>query len=115
GVQTCALPISLASLVIGFFIISRGYRLLRKAVSGLMDETDAAIVDEIVKVFSAHRKPEWIDMHNLRVQQFGNNLHVDCHVTLPYYFSLQQTHQEVTTIENLLNRSEERRVGKEST
>ncbi len=94
----------LASLVIGFFIISRGYRLLRKAVSGLMDETDTDIIDEIVKVFSSHRKPEWIDMHNLRVQQFGNNLHVDCHVTLPYYFSLQQVHKEVKMIESLLNR-----------
>jgi len=93
----------IASLFIGFLIITKGYKLIRKAVSGLMDETDEEIVREIIDVFSRNRKPGWVDMHNLRIQQFGSNLHVDCHVTLPYYLSLEQAHEEVEQIEKLLD------------
>ena len=30
-------------------------------------------------------------------------LHVDCHVTLPWYYTLAQAHQEITAIERLVN------------
>ncbi len=93
----------LASLLIGFLIIAKGYSLLRKSVSGLMDETDLEVVDQIVSILSENRKSQWIDIHNLRIQQFGNNLHIDCHVTLPYYYTLLEVHREVKEIERILN------------
>lgn len=93
----------LVSLMLGILIIYKGYTLLRKSVSGLMDETDMEVVDKIVFIFNENRRPQWIDVHNLRIQQFGNNLHIDCHVTLPYYFELREVHREVKDIEKVLN------------
>lgn len=93
----------LASLVVGILIIVKGYSLLRKSVSGLMDETDLEVADQIVSILSENRKSQWIDVHNLRIQQFGNNLHIDCHVTLPYYYNLLEVHAEVKEIERVLN------------
>jgi len=37
------------------------------------------------------------------VIQYGNKLHIDCHITLPYYFSLAETHTEMEAIAKLIN------------
>ena len=38
---------------------------------------EGAIMDH--KQTNKHKKQEWIDLHNLRVQQYGGDLHIDCH------------------------------------
>lgn len=94
----------LASCLIGIFILRKGYRLIRRSVSGLMDETDLKVVDELIMILSASRKDAWIDVHNLRVQRYGNNYHCDCHLTLPYYYTLDQVHAEMKALAAAANR-----------
>ena len=93
----------LASTIAAAIIIFTGFKLMRKSVQGLMDEVDMKIVDELVEILKEQRHVNWIDMHNLRVQQYGNFYHVDCHVTMPYYFSLEEVHEEITSLDKLLN------------
>lgn len=95
---------SLLSIGLGLYVISSGYRLLRKSVAGLMDESDFDMVEEVISVLNANRKSTWIDVHNLRTQRYGSDLHIDCHITLPYYFDLNQVHEEVTQIDQLINK-----------
>jgi cation diffusion facilitator family transporter len=92
-----------ASIVAGSIIVVTGFRLLRKSISGLMDEADPKIVQEIIDVLKKNRKDTWIDVHNLRVQRYGNFYHVDCHVTLPFYYSLTQVHDIITEMDQELN------------
>ena len=80
-----------------------GGSLARKSVAGIMDEADEKIVGTIIEQLSLARKPQWIDVHNLRVIQYGNKLHIDCHVTLPWYFTLEESHGEVKAIEGVIN------------
>lgn len=94
----------LASLILGTLIIVKGYKLMRHSISGLMDETDMQIIDRLVKILSAHRRPAWIDVHNMRVQQYGQNYHIDCHITMPYYYSLEQVHMEIKQMEDVFNK-----------
>ncbi len=96
---------TLLSLVLGLFIVYNGYKLLRKSIGGLMDESDAKIVEDVVDILQLNRKDAWIDVHNLRVQRYGTELHLDCHVTLPNYFNLNQVHAEVSEIDQLINRN----------
>jgi cation diffusion facilitator family transporter len=91
------------SLLAGVIILRKGYRLLRKSVSGLMDETDLKLAEEIIGVLETHRQESWIDIHNLRIQQYGNNYHVDCHLTLPYYYTLVQVHHESKILSDVVN------------
>jgi hypothetical protein len=49
------------------------------------------------------RKEEWIDIHNLRAQKYGAELHIDCHMTLPNYFDLNRVHTEVALVDQLIN------------
>jgi hypothetical protein len=50
-----------------------------------------------------NRKSQWIDIHNLRTQRYGAQTHIDCHVTLPYYFDLNKVHAEITDIDKIIN------------
>lgn len=96
---------TLLSLGMGLFIFYSGYKLLRKSVGGLMDESDVDIVNRIVEILQNNRKDAWIDVHNLRIQRYGTELHIDCHVTLPNYFNLIQVHDEVSEIDKLVNQN----------
>ena len=94
---------SVLSILVGLYILHSGYKLVRRSVSGLMDETDFEIVNDIIRVLNAKRKDEWIDIHNLRAQKYGNELHIDCHMTLPNYFDLNQVHEEIKLVDKLIN------------
>ncbi len=94
---------NLLSIVVGTYIIFTGYKLTRSAIGGLMDEADFKIVDDIIAALNHKRKEAWIDIHNLRAQKYGNELHIDCHLTLPNYFDLNRVHQEVSSVDKLIN------------
>jgi divalent metal cation (Fe/Co/Zn/Cd) transporter len=68
-----------------------------------MDESDIEIVEEVIGLLNQNRKAEWIDVHNLRTQRYGASVHIDCHVTLPYYFDLTKVHEEVSLIDKLIS------------
>ncbi|HVV55521.1 MAG TPA: cation diffusion facilitator family transporter [Mucilaginibacter sp.] len=95
---------SILSIAVGLYIVYSGYRLVRKSVSGLMDETDFEIVKDVLKILNKERKDEWIDFHNFRAQKYGHELHIDCHMTLPNYFDLNRVHEEVSLVDKLVNR-----------
>ncbi len=93
---------SAASLLFGALIAYNGYQLVRQSVAGLMDESDQGLLENVVEAIRQRKKAYWVDVHNLRVQQYGADLHIDTHLTLPYYWSLQQSHDAVREFENVL-------------
>ncbi len=97
---------SILSAALGIFIIYNGYKLIRKSVGGLMDESDFDLIDGVISILNEHRNDSWIDIHNLRTQRYGNELHIDCHLTLPYYFDLNRVHEEVSKVDRLVNENE---------
>lgn len=96
---------SVLSITMGIYIIYTGYKLVRRSVGGLMDESDFKVVSDIVKILNENRHNSWIDVHNLRTQSYGNELHIDCHVTLPYYYELNKVHDEISQIDTLINQN----------
>ncbi|MCF0058763.1 cation diffusion facilitator family transporter [Dyadobacter sp. CY356] len=93
---------SAASLLFGLFLAYSGFQLVSKSVAGLMDATDENLLEKIVQSISENKKDHWVDVHNLRVQQYGSDLHIDCHLTLPYYWELQKAHEAIHEFENIL-------------
>ena len=91
------------AIIAGLFISYTGLRLMRKSLSGIMDEADTEIVTSIIAHLNSNRQHCWIDIHNMRVIQYGSTLHVDCHVTMPWYYTLEQTHTEIDNIAQLIN------------
>ncbi len=87
------------ALFFGAYIMFVGYKIIRKALSGIMDEAELDMVSRLAKFLNENRKPEWIDVHNFRIQQHGSKLHIDGHITLPYYFELRKAHE---TMEDMI-------------
>jgi cation diffusion facilitator family transporter len=101
---------SLVALFFGFYIIFIGYKIIRKSLSGIMDEQDPDLLNQIIKVLEENRRTEWIDVHNMKIQQFGANLHIDAHITLPWYYSLRDAHNEMEKMIILLAKNTKRSV-----
>jgi cation diffusion facilitator family transporter len=99
---------SVVSILLGIYIVYSGYKLTRTSVGGLMDESNIELVKTIVDILQDNRRDPWIDVHNLRAQQYGSDLHIDCHITLPYYYDLNQVHSEISGIDRLINGSGDR-------
>lgn len=87
------------ALIFGGYIIYVGYTIVRKSLSGIMDEADLSLLAEIAEKLEKDRIPAWIDVHNVKIQQYGARLHFDGHITLPYYLELKDAHAEM---ENLM-------------
>jgi len=81
--------------IFGIYIMWVGYKIIRKSLSGIMDEADTTMIDHIAKLLNEKRKDEWIDVHNMKIQQFGSTLHIDAHLTLPWYYELRTAHSEM--------------------
>lgn len=91
------------AIIFGAVIIYTGYGILKKSIAGIMDEADEDLLEEIIEVLNKNREPNWVDIHNMRVIKYGDKLHIDCHVTLPWYFNIKQAHHEVDKIDHVIN------------
>lgn len=100
----------LMALFFGGYSVFIGFGIVRKSLKGIMDEKDDEVINEIVEILKKNRQDKWIDIHNLKVQQFGAHLHIDAHVTLPFYYSLRQAHDEMSNIIKILSKNIERSV-----
>jgi cation diffusion facilitator family transporter len=83
---------SAAAMLFAFIIIFTGYKIVRRAVSGIMDESDEKIINEIVDVLKNNRKAHWVDVHNMRVINYAGFYHIDCHLTVPFYINVHEAH-----------------------
>lgn len=92
---------SAISLVFAVVIFISGYKVLRSSIAGIMDEADEELLKNIVAYLDEHRRENWMDIHNLRIIKYGSILHLDCHVTIPWYFNIHQGHDEVKALEEM--------------
>ncbi len=90
------------AILFGGIILFSAIRILRRSIAGIMDEADFNLLKRMITVLNKERKPDWIDVHNLRVIQYGSKLHVDAHITLPWYYDLQQAHDTMAEVEQII-------------
>ncbi|RYY57684.1 MAG: cation transporter [Chitinophagaceae bacterium] len=83
------------ALVLGGFIVYTGYGILRRSLAGIMDEADEQIIGQLVTTLNGKRPENWVDLHNLRVIKYGSILHIDCHLTVPWYLNVNEAHREI--------------------
>ena len=93
---------SIVAIGFGLFIIYTGYKILRVSLAGIMDEADMVLLEKMVDVLEKNRHDNWVDMHNLRVIKYGNVLHVDCHLTVPWYLNIHQAHAEIDALGKII-------------
>lgn len=92
----------IVACILAIFIIYNGYSILRKSLAGIMDEADMDLLKKLVGALNDKRRTNWIDIHNLRIQKYGNVLHIDCHLTVPWYLNVLEAHDEVDALQQLI-------------
>ncbi|HKC35202.1 MAG TPA: cation diffusion facilitator family transporter [Chitinophagaceae bacterium] len=90
------------AIIFGLIIIYTGYKILRRSIAGIMDEADVELLKKIVELLNKNKRENWVDLHNLRVIKYGAVLHIDCHLTVPWYLNVNEAHIEVDVLSNLV-------------
>ena len=78
-----------------FYIIYTGYTIIRSSLEGIMDKADTELLSKMVDVLNKNRKDNWIDLHNIRIIKFGSVLHLDAHLTLPWFLNVHESNAEI--------------------
>ena len=86
---------SLVAILFALFIMFTGYRIVRSSIAGIMDEADLEVISSLVTLMNKKRVSNWVDFHNLRVIKYGGHLHLDGHLTVPWYFNVHEAHEEI--------------------
>lgn len=94
----------LIALGMSILIIYNGYKIIRTSLAGIMDEADTQLLGRFIEVLNNNRKENWIDLHNLRVIKYGSLLHIDCHLTVPWYLNIHEAHKEIDGLSDLIKR-----------
>jgi cation diffusion facilitator family transporter len=88
--------------IVGVQILITGGHLVRQSFSRLMDASDPDLLNRIAKLLAQHRRPEWVDVHQLRAWRAGIIVHIDLHLVLPATLTLESAHHEAKILETLL-------------
>lgn len=91
-----------ASILFALFMAWNGVKIIRKSIGGLMDETNEEVLEKVVDILKSNQKNDWIDMHNLRIQEYGADIHIDAHLTMPSYWNLEKVHEVVHEFEDII-------------
>lgn len=92
------------ALLMSVVIMYNGYKIIRSSLAGIMDEADKELLLHLIKWLNQNRRDNWIDLHNLRVIKYGNVLHIDCHLTVPWYLNVKEAHAEVEALAALIKK-----------
>jgi cation diffusion facilitator family transporter len=93
---------SAVAMLFAFIIMFTGYKIVRTSVAGIMDEADTTLLEKLVVMLNTNRRPDWIDVHNLRIIKYGGTIHLDCHLTVPWYLNVHQAHEEIDALSALV-------------
>lgn len=87
------------AILVALNLLRTGMEVVREAVRGLMDEQDPELIHELADAFEAARFPGIIEVHELRVIQVGAFEHVDAHVVVPEFWTIDQAHRNLDRFE----------------
>lgn len=95
----------IAALLVAGNILWAGGKVVRRSLTGLLDEADFSLLVRLAERIEAVRRPEWCDIHQLRSRASGNRSHVDLHLVVPRYFTMDDAHRSGDLLEVELGQS----------
>jgi cation diffusion facilitator family transporter len=93
---------AILAMGLALFIIYTGYTIIRSSIEGIMDKADIELLQKLVDYLNKNRRVNWIDLHNVRIIKFGSILHLDAHLTVPWYLNVHEAHMEVDELSRLI-------------
>ena len=88
--------------LVGIHVLVTGSGLVRQSFRGLMDAANPELLNRVTNLIIENRRDHWIDIHQLRAWKSGDHIHIDLHMVLPNYFSLDEAHAEAKSLEQTI-------------
>ena len=79
--------------VVALNLMWAGFRVVRHAFAGLLDEEDTPLLARLLAVLGNHVGQGVIRVHHLRAIRAGRFHHVDAHLVVPEFWSVDQAHE----------------------
>jgi cation diffusion facilitator family transporter len=79
--------------VVALNLMWTGFRLVRQAAGGLLDEEDPAFLERLLVVLRGHVGQGIIRVHHLRAIRSGRFHHVDAHLVVPEFWTVERSHE----------------------
>ena len=95
---------SAVAILFGCIIFYTGFRIVRASVAGIMDERDNELLRKMIVALDSERSKNWVDIHNIRIIKYGSTLHIDCHLTVPWYLNVHEAHEEIDKLGHLVRK-----------
>ena len=90
----------LMAVGVSIHLAFEGFGIVKKSISGLIDETDVGSIEVLSHSLKKFRQPGIIDIHNLRVIRSGSFHHIDAHLVVPEYWDVSKSHAMTHEFEN---------------
>jgi cation diffusion facilitator family transporter len=88
------------ALLMAVYLLLSGYKVVRSAFGGLLDEQDEESFQKLAAVLEESRFPGIIDIHQTRMIRAGRFHHIDAHVVVPEFWDVSEAHHQTTLFEN---------------
>lgn len=82
------------AIVVALQLARTGFLLVRHAARALLDEEDTQLLERILHAAERVRTPGIIRLHHLRAIRYGRAAHVDAHLVVPEFWSVEKAHGE---------------------
>ncbi len=83
----------LVAAVVAVNLMWTGFRLVRHAAGGLLDEEDTLLLNRLLAVLGGYVGQGIIRVHHLRAIRAGRFHHVDAHLVVPEFWSVDRAHE----------------------
>ncbi|MEN8181749.1 MAG: cation diffusion facilitator family transporter [Myxococcota bacterium] len=93
----------LMAIAVAINILRMGWKLVRAAIGGLMDEADQDLLSRVASILEVRREPWWIDVHGLRTFGSGALRHTDLHLAVPRFFDAERLHAIHDEVRRVVN------------
>ena len=80
------------------WLLYNGWKLVRTAAGGLLDEEDPVLLARLVRELDTHVGEGVISVHYLRAIRTGRYHHVSGHLVLPEFWSVERAHQVAESV-----------------
>jgi cation diffusion facilitator family transporter len=97
----------IVALIVAVNLAWAGARVVRTSLTGLLDEADFGLLVRLANALQLARRPEWCDIHQLRSRKAGRRRHVDLHLVVPRYFTMDEAHRVEDGLEAALAKAVE--------
>lgn len=92
----------IVALVVAVQLGYSGLLVVRKSTAELLDAEDRRVLDRLRELFMKYSFPGIIRIHYTRVMRAGRYHHVDAHVILPEFWTVDEAHEQTNRFERLV-------------